>query len=110
MGMKLTIQSTEEEEVECAVIKRPKENDIREELSREEFDFAILQKTPLTYIQCVRLTDTDRFILQYQDGSTDFHYENEKPVSRSRAVSALIWYLREDDSWLTEFVWERIVI
>ena len=108
--MKLIIESREIPD-SLEVIKKPKEEFIREELASEDFDFAILESSDeLTFIQCRKMGETEKYWLQYQDGSTDRHYETENPVSCSRAVSAFIWYLRGDESWRSEFVWERIVV
>jgi hypothetical protein len=108
--VRLTIENEEYPE-SCGVIKSPKEKHIREELRSEGFDLAILESTDaLTFIQCRLIEETGRYLLEYQDGSEDRHYQTESPVSYSRAVSAFIWYLRGDESWLSEFAWERIEI
>ena len=93
-------------------IEDPDEEFMREEFIDEYFEFAILSDPDddLTFIQFAVIGDTRSCTLDYQDGSTDRHYTTEKPVSFARATSALIWYLRGDTSWKTEFVWERIAI
>ena len=92
--------------------KKPTAELIREELLDQDFDFAVLSQTKnsLSFIQCRLIQETEKYLLEYQDGSVDLHYQTENPVSYSRAVSAFIWYLRGDESWLSEFAWERIEI
>ena len=92
--------------------KKPTAEMIRESLLTEDFDFAVLSqsKDDLSYIQCRLIQETEKYLLEYQDGTEDLHYQTENPVSYSRAVSAFIWYLRGDESWLSEFTWERIEV
>ena len=78
--VKLTIEN-EEYPDSCGVIKNPKEKHVREELGSEGFDFAILESSnALTYIQCRLNEETGNYLLEYQDGSEDRHYQTENPV------------------------------
>ena len=106
--MKLTLENGNHDSHD--VIKKPKEKLILEEFADEYFDFAILESGKESYIQCRIIEDTGRCLLEHRDGSADRHYQTEKTVSLDRAISAFIWYLRGDESWRSEFVWERIVV
>ena len=93
-------------------IDHPTEEFMKEELHDEYLDFAILGDSDdgLRFIQFHVIDDTDKYNLEYQDGSTERHYMTENPVSLPRAISAFVWYLRRDPSWKSEFVWERVAI
>jgi hypothetical protein len=75
-------------------------------------DSITLASGPETYIQYViqdRLPS--EYILEYQDGSFEQHYEAvDRPITLQRVTDALISYLRGDDSWRVDFTWEKMDI
>ena len=53
--------------------------------------------------------DAGDFLLEYQDGSIDRHYQCD-PVSPEEATKAFIEYLHGEDAWKERLHWERIAI
>ncbi len=71
--------------------------------------FAILSQNPGTYLQCAERDPPNDYVLEYQDGSTDFHYSaTDAPISLERVQATFLKYLRGDISWLNDFRWEKI--
>jgi hypothetical protein len=88
------------------VVPDPTEDDIRSSIGGEEF--AILGDEPDTYIQCAEQPEPPYgYILEYQDGSTDRHYQAAGPVTLDQVIAAFHKYLRRDSSWRSDFRWER---
>lgn len=98
--MKLTLESGR-------VIHDATEADILASIEGEHF--AILGGDD-TYIQYwVDETGKGPYTLEYQEGSLDKHYRAVgEPITRDRVLSALIKYLRGDESWRLDFRWETI--
>jgi hypothetical protein len=61
-------------------------------------------------MQCAeRRSEPYDYILEYQDGSTAFHYSAiDSPIPLERVQAAFLKYLRGDPSWLNDFRWERV--
>jgi hypothetical protein len=80
--------------------------------SIEGEEFAILSKDPNTYIQCAEQVETpNEFVLEYQDGSLEDHYEaTDQPVTLERVLAAFVKYLRGDESWRSDFRWQKMDI
>ncbi len=89
------------------VIDSPKLEDLAQ-LEREEY--SILSRDPLTYIQCARTTERPwGYHLEYQDGSTDQHFEAiNGPFSLHQVVEAFRKYLWFDDTWTSDFEWQKL--
>jgi hypothetical protein len=73
-------------------------------------DFVILSVEPNTYIQCAEQREPPyEYVLEYQAGSLDRHYQAaDGPITLDRVISAFIKYLRGDQSWQTDFQWEKM--
>jgi hypothetical protein len=73
-------------------------------------DFAILSADPETYIQCAEQKESPyEYILEYQDGSVDKHYEaSDGPITLRRVLSAFQKYLRSDPTWRSDFRWVKM--
>ncbi len=90
------------------VVEDATEQDIRTLVEGE--DFAILSSDPNGYIQCAR-TETQDYLLEYQEGSLQRHYRaTSLPIRLDDVVSVLVKYRRGDPSWKSDFVWERVVL
>lgn len=74
--------------------------------------FAILSIDDNTYMQCAEVDEPGQedvqFVLEYQDGSLDRHFQVDQPISLDRVLDALAKYLRRDDSWLKDFKWQKM--
>jgi hypothetical protein len=72
--------------------------------------FAILGIDPDTYIQCAERNGAPpEYVLEYQDGSLDRHYQAvDGPITLDRVIAAFIKYLRRDSSWRSDFRWEKM--
>src|SRR2546421_5245750 len=90
------------------VIEVATEDDILAYLEGEEF--AILSRDTDTYIQCAEQREPPYdFVLEYQDGSIDRHYQAiNEPITLDRVISAFLKYLRGDESWWSDFRWEKM--
>lgn len=87
-----------------------------ETLGEKPNHFAILSKSGLTYLQAS--TDisylggskkkSSGFVLEYQDGSLDEHYQAIEPLKRDQVLQAFEWYLQRDRRWISAFVWKKI--
>jgi hypothetical protein len=90
------------------IIADATEEDILASIDGEEF--AILSIDPDTYIQCAEEKEPPyEYVLEYQDGSLDMHYQaGDRPVTLDRVTAAFIKYLRGDSSWRDDFRWEKM--
>ena len=68
--------------------------------------FAILAKSELTYMQCSG-GESAGYSLEYQEGSTDEHYECVDELTEEDAIKALQSYRIGDESWRTKFHWKK---
>ena len=84
------------------------EKDIREQVEREEF--AILSIDSQTYVQCAEQSkEPYQYVLEYQDGSIDEHFVAiDEPITLERVLSTFVKYLHRDESWRTDFIWEKM--
>jgi hypothetical protein len=90
-------------------ISNASEEDILRSIGREES--VILVSGPETYIQCVMQEPPFEFILEYQDGSFEQHYEAvDRPIPLHRVIAAFIKYVHNDDSWKFDFTWKKMDI
>lgn len=98
--MKLSFESGE-------FISNPHEQDLAR-ITRE--DFAILETEPNSYMQCAQQADRPgEFALEYQVGSTDYHFVAvDEPITARRVFDAFRKYLYGDDTWLDDFQWEKL--
>lgn len=68
--------------------------------------FAILTKSELTYMQCIGGKSIG-YSLEYQEGSTDDHYECIDELTEEDVIEALQAYRTSDASWKTRFHWKK---
>lgn len=78
-------------------------------LSLPDNSFAILDGGPLTYLQ-VAAEGGGRYLLEYQEGSVDRHYQATSPLSLDQVTAAFLSYLGEDARWRTAAEWRRIPV
>lgn len=85
------------------------EEDILSHIEGE--DFAILAIEPDNYyIQCAEEKEPPyEYVLEYQDGSPKAHFQAmDRPITLERVLSAFLKYLRRDESWRSDFRWEKM--
>jgi hypothetical protein len=71
--------------------------------------FAILGPDDLTYVQT--LLTPDGFVLQYQEGSTERHFESTRgDVREAEVVEALGAYLDGNPAWRWPFEWRPVEV
>ena len=75
-------------------------------LKPDSNSFAILERTDTTYLQ-ISMQSSDEFILEYQDGSLDKHFQ-ANVYDLSDVTCAFKAYAARDESWKTQFDWQRI--
>jgi hypothetical protein len=69
--------------------------------------FAILSHDEMTYIQAAGGA-SERFLLEYQEGSIDQHYRStSNDLSLSTVTEAFSLYASGDPSWKSLATWER---
>jgi hypothetical protein len=90
------------------LIRHATEQDIISQIDGEEF--AILSVEPDTYIQFAEQKEPPyEYVLEYQDGHTKAHFQAiDGPITWERIVSAFLKYLRGDESWHSDFRWDRL--
>ncbi|WP_442483218.1 hypothetical protein [Aeoliella sp. SH292] len=87
----------------------PSAGDIRhaiDTLDVDESTYAILTRSPQTYMQTMRLEDG--FELEYQDGDTDHHYQADRLLTAEEVIAAMDSYAADDPQWKTMFVWQKL--
>ena len=91
-----------------AVIRDATEQDIRGRIEGEEF--AILAADDDTYLQCAKQNDApSEYVLEFQEGELGHHYRAvDDAVPLDRVITAFIKYLRGDESWQSDFEWQRM--
>ena len=91
-----------------AVIRDVTEQDIRGRIEGEEF--AILAADDDTYLQCAKQNDTpSEYVLEFQEGDLGHHYRAvDDAVPLDRVITTFIKYLRGDESWQSDFEWQRM--
>jgi hypothetical protein len=70
-------------------------------------DFAILERQPMTYLQTAPNGD-GAYLLEYQDGSLDRHYQASRPLRPGDLVAAFNAYLGEDAGWRSRHEWQPL--
>ena len=91
-----------------AVIRDATELDIRGRIEGEEF--AILAADDDTYLQCAKQNDEPSdYVLEFQEGDLGHHYRAvDDAVPLDRVIVTFIKYLRGDESWQSDFEWQRM--
>ena len=91
-----------------AVIRDATEQDIRARIEGEEF--AILAADDDTYLQCAKQNDApSAYVLEFQEGDLGHHYRAvDDAVPLDRVITTFIKYLRGDESWQSDFEWQRM--
>jgi hypothetical protein len=82
----------------------------------EDEAFAILDQDEMTYIQTAIEEDDESdlgygFVLEYQDGSLEEHYEcDDGLLSEDEVIEAFTFYAEGDKRWRTGYTWVKIPI
>jgi GGDEF domain-containing protein len=99
--MDLTLESGD-------VIRGVTDRDICSRIEGEEF--AILAADDGTYLQCAEQRAIPyEYILEYQEGDPSKHYQaTDDAVPVDRVIATFLKYLRGDESWKSDFTWQRI--
>ncbi|MCK5715073.1 MAG: hypothetical protein KAH64_03855 [Nitrosomonadaceae bacterium] len=77
-------------------------------LKEKEDPFLILEKDQLTYMQI--LWSTDGYIIEYQEGSVQQHYQSTEAVSSESVIEVLLLYLKENNNWKNSFKFQTVEI
>ncbi len=90
------------------IIHGATDEDILSHVEGEEF--AILSLEPGSYVQCAEQKEPPyEYVLEYQDGSLNAHFQAvDGPISLDRVLSAFLKYRRGDQSWRSDFRWEKM--
>ena len=98
--MELTLESG-------AVIRDATEQDLRGRIEGEEF--AILAAGEHTYLQCAKQNDApSEYVLEFQEDLGHHYRAVGDAVAVDRVITTFIKYLRGDESWKSDFTWQRI--
>ena len=93
------------------VIDDPSSNDIEKALRPMEagqIEFAILERGELDYMQTAGGSDDNLYVLEYQEGSLDQHFQTSS-VPLSSVIEAFQDYARgQDAAWKSLFTWTRL--
>lgn len=87
----------------------PSASDIRhaiESLDVDESTYAILTRSPQTYMQTMRLEEG--FELEYQEGDTDHHYQADRLLTAEEVIAAMDSYAADDPEWKTMVAWQKL--
>lgn len=76
------------------------------DLKAEPDAFAILENDEMNYIQALRVENG--FIVQFQNGSIDNHYEFKTYLSRPQTIKLFKSYLLGIDNWQGDFVYSKM--
>lgn len=93
-----------------AVFENPSDGTIAETLAGlngESNTFAILSASDLTYIQ-VAAGEDGTGLLEYQEGSTERHFQAEAFIPLAHVIQAFQMYNRDDMAWKRVCVWRKI--
>ncbi|MBD3362494.1 hypothetical protein GF362_02135 [Candidatus Dojkabacteria bacterium] len=85
------------------------EEELREAFAndRERGEFIILSQGPQQYIQAAG-EGNDPYTLEYRDGDRERHFQCTSPVTKDKVETVFIQYLKRDESWKTDFSWEKM--
>jgi hypothetical protein len=70
-------------------------------------EYIILSKGEQFYIQAFGINN-DSYVMEYREGDGDHHFECVHELSKADVQLAFIKYLKEDDSWKTDFKWSQL--
>lgn len=77
-------------------------------LSGDEDSFLILSKDEMSYIQTCKTSD-GHYVLEYQEGSLEAHYECADEMLNFQKVSmAFTSYLNGTNEWKTSLAWQPL--
>jgi hypothetical protein len=90
------------------ILEMVSEDAIRSSIAGEEY--AILGPNSDVYMQCAQRKERPYdYVLEFQDGSLDEHYQAvDGPIPLERVLAAFVKYLRRDASWRFDFEWEKM--
>lgn len=75
----------------------------------EGSQFAILESSEQTYIQT--LFTQEGFVLQYQDGNTEHHFESVRGnLTAGEVIEAFGAYLDRNPAWRFPFEWQQVEV
>jgi len=89
-------------------IRNPDTRAIAEALASLD-GFAILGRDEMTYMQTSG-SRREGFVLEYQEGDTDRHYQCPDPLTEKQITEAFLSYADGTDAWKTVFRWEKMDI
>ena len=75
-------------------------------LEPEPDHFSILSKDEMSYIQCLRTEHG--FIVQFQLGSLNEHYEFETYLSRPQSIKLFCGFLNQTDNWQGDLKYNKV--
>jgi len=75
-------------------------------LKGEVDSFAILSESEMSYVQA--LVTENGFIVQFQNGSIDQHYEFEIYLSRPQTISLFQAYLEKSPNWQGSLQYKKV--
>jgi hypothetical protein len=70
-------------------------------------EFIILSQSELTYMQASGECEGP-YTLEYQDASTDKHYQCPDDLNKDQVQAAFLKYLNNDTSWRTGIQWQLL--
>lgn len=75
-------------------------------LNADDDSFLILSKDTMSYIQTCKTSDGN-FVLEYQEGSLDEHYEcTDKMLTFQKVSTTFTSYLNGSEEWKTSLTWQ----
>ncbi len=77
-------------------------------LNSDDDSFLILSKDEMSYIQTCKTSD-GRYVLEYQEGSLEEHYEcADEMLNFQKVLMAFTSYLNGADEWKTSLRWQPL--
>lgn len=81
-----------------------------EEMERQSADFLLLGPDRYNYIQCAG-NSIEGFLLEYQAGSSDDHWQAiQHRISPREVYAIFVSYLKREDEWKTSVSWEPMQV
>jgi hypothetical protein len=77
---------------------------------KDSFVVIVLDSDEQTYAQTAYDKDENKFILEYQDGSIDKHFQSVSNLNYTEILNALVGYSSTSNLWDQNIEWKRIQI
>jgi len=90
------------------VVSDPNDGELADALATldcQHYNFAILERSGPIYIQ-VACNETEGFMLEFQEGDCDNHYQVTEQASLRQVVKAFKQYAHNELSWKADFTWK----